>query len=71
MWRLWTWIIRMLYKLTRYSVGKKSNTTSDFIPSNSTLSENTEYHYYVTQQEDEDDDDNNVGLDINFLIKHF
>ena len=65
MWRLWTWIIRMLYKLTRYIVGKKSNMTSDFIPSNSTLSENTEYHYYVTQQED-DDDDNNVGLDINF-----
>ena len=55
----------MLYKLTRYIVGKKSNMTSDFIPSNSTLSENTEYHYYVTQQED-DDDDNNVGLDINF-----
>lgn len=65
MWWLWTWIIRMLYKLTRSIVGKKSNMTSNLIPSNSTLSENTEYHYYVTQQKD-DDDDNNVGLDINF-----
>ena len=55
----------MFYTLTRPIVGKNSDTTSDLIPSNSTLSENTEYHYYVMQQED-DDDDNNVGLDINF-----